>query len=423
MFHGWKYLSEADRQTILKGTRDGRAYGGPYHLELDWVDRCNARCFFCNSESIHNGESVPWDRAAQIIEEAHAEGLRSLRLSGGGEPLLHPNLPDLLDLLADRGLVLDNLNTNGTLLTDRVIEKLMGVRVNEVRLSLNFADADSYAKGMGLPAKFFDRVCEMAANLHAARRAAGNLSEFQVQFFVYKPSMHQIGQMYELGRRLGADKIVFRELWDIAPELYCTQKDVPAILDQMRAIIREDWRDGRVVSQLDSLGLSAKVAEIYTELREEFGEPPVVQNAPTDFSNRYCHVGYYTMTVTGAQSVYPCCFLLAEEKLPPLDTLKGKSVREVWYGERYRRFRQEMRDYQLLQRPVPFFNRRVKTLSPMCASHEKCPMTRGMCDEAFYEAAEAALGGERKRPGVQLWRLVNRAGRLLERKLPGKGRG
>lgn len=94
---------------MLNGIADGCMYGGPYHIELDWVDSCNASCFFCNSKHLHDHARLSWDKVTTILDEAYSLGLRCLRLSGGGEPLLHPHLQDLLSWLTGSGLVLDNL--------------------------------------------------------------------------------------------------------------------------------------------------------------------------------------------------------------------------------------------------------------------------------------------------------------------------
>jgi hypothetical protein len=76
-----------------------------------------------------------------------------------------------------------------------------------------------------------------------------------------------------------------------------------------------------------------------------------------------------------------------------------------------------MRDFMLLQRPVPLFERRVKRITSFCASHTACPISSSMCDDAFYEEAERRLERLRRRPLTALWRLANRGGRFLERRL------
>lgn len=417
MIHGWQYLTPQDRETILQGILDGQVYGGPYHLELDWVDKCNANCFFCNSEYIHDGESIPWERAIALLEEAVQGGLHSIRLCGGGEPTLHPRFPELLQFLAERRIILDNLTTNGTNLTGRAIEALMGVRVSDMRVSLNFPTAETYAAGMGLPERFFGRVVEMTRALNEARQGNPNFGQLVLQFYVYKPTVNLIRQSYELGRELGADVIVFRELWGIDPALHYAPEDLPTIVAGMREVLREDWREGRVASHLESHGIGPAIGQVYEELRAEFGE---ASPGPQRFFNdaiRYCYIGWYSMTITGSQAVYPCCNLLPLKAIPPLGNLAEQSLAEVWRGPAFAEFRKEMRDYFILQRQVPLFDKRVKRIGRSCATHNECVLTRSLCDEAFYEEADRRLESQRHQPGNELWRFLNRTGRFLERKL------
>ncbi len=424
MFHGWQHLTAQDRENILRGIADGEVHGGPYHLEMDWVDKCNARCFFCNSEHIHHGESIPWDRARRLLDEARAGGLRSVRLSGGGEPTLHPQLPELFEYLGEHGIILDNLNTNGTQLTPRVLEGMACAHVEEVRISLNYCNEGDYERGMGLPGKFFGRAVEMTRALHAMRQGKNNFGQIQLQFFIHRPTARQIAHCYELGRELGADKIIFRELWGVAAEEFYQPQDLPEMEAQLREVLAADRNEGRVICQLESHGLGERVARLQQEQRA--GEKvaamagavvPDGVGPPPDERMRYCYIGWYSMTVMGNQSVYPCCFLISEKTLPPLDSLKEKSLSEVWRGEAYRRFRKEMRDYYLLQRPVPLFGQRVKRIAPQCASHSACPITRGMSDDEFYVTADEKLDKIRRQPLTQLWRQANRAGRFIQRKL------
>lgn len=417
MYHGWQHLTPEDRETILRGIVDGTVYGGPYHLEFDWVDSCNARCFFCNSDHIHDGQSIPWPRAERFLEEAADDGLRSIRLSGGGEPTLHPNFPDLLDLLARRAVALDNLNTNGTMLTGRVLEALRGVRLGELRISLNYSDPESYAAGMGLPPRFFARTVGMIRDLDRLRREAPAFGQLIIQFFVTRATASSLRQCYELGRELGADIIVFRELWGVGPEHLFTPADVPGIVAQMRELMREDWAAGTVVSHLESHGVGDLIAAMRAGLAAELGALSPRPAEVIDYPSRYCYIGWYSMTVLGSQAVHPCCYLLPEQRIPPLGNLAGASLRELWRGPAYAQFRRELRNYFLLQRPVPFFARRAQRITRTCATHTDCPITRSMCDDAFYAEAERRLAGVRARPRIQLWRLLSRAGRLFERKV------
>jgi len=114
---GWKYLTEDDKNTILRGIRDGVAYGGPYHVEIHPADRCNIDCFFCSTAALRGTDEVPLTRLEEMIAELKACGTRAIRLSGGGEPLFHRKAKDFLRTIAASGIPIENLTTNAVLLS------------------------------------------------------------------------------------------------------------------------------------------------------------------------------------------------------------------------------------------------------------------------------------------------------------------
>jgi len=414
MFHGWNHLRPEDRDAILRGIEDGGVHGGPYHLELDWVDKCNARCFFCNSEFLHNGKSIAWPRAEQILAEARDNGLRSMRLAGGGEPSLHPHFADLLRFMADNGIVLDNLTTNGTQLTASVLEQLTRVPIRDVKISLNYATPETYAEGMGLPAKFFDRVLGMVRELNTVRPRNPNFQRLHIQFMVHRPTVDHIERMYALGRELQADLITFCELYGIAPERNYTAEDVPAITEQFRRVIREDWAEGRVENHVYSRGVKEAIARVYDELEQEIGTPRPGTAMPTiDESNRYCYIAWYSLTLNGTHSVYPCCYLMAKDTQKPIENLMEKSLMDVWRGEQMARFRAEMRRYFILG-DKPAYGPGPELTDGSCWSHTLCPMTTWMCDDAFYEEAERRLIRVRNQPANLATRAAHGAVRTAK---------
>src|SRR3954471_13398141 len=81
---GWKYLTAEDKANIVRGIRDGVAYGGPYHVEIHPADRCNIECFFCSTAALGGADELPLSRLEELIGELKTAGTRSIRLAGGG---------------------------------------------------------------------------------------------------------------------------------------------------------------------------------------------------------------------------------------------------------------------------------------------------------------------------------------------------
>ena len=81
--HGWGEISADDKRAVIDAIVSGSAPKGPLHLELDISDRCNVDCYFCNAMDVRTKENVPYERVTQILDEAVATGLRSVRFAGG----------------------------------------------------------------------------------------------------------------------------------------------------------------------------------------------------------------------------------------------------------------------------------------------------------------------------------------------------
>src|SRR5437868_7046129 len=153
---GWKYLTESDKDAILRGVRDGVAYGGPYHVEILPADRCNIDCFFCSTATLRGTDEVSLTRLEELIGELKQAGTRSIRLSGGGEPLFHRKAKDFLRTIAASGIPIENLTTNAVLLGEDISEILLTPGAcDQITVSLNTGDPRTYATLMQTTERIF----------------------------------------------------------------------------------------------------------------------------------------------------------------------------------------------------------------------------------------------------------------------------
>jgi 7-carboxy-7-deazaguanine synthase len=106
---------------------------------------CHIRCVWCDSEhSFSGGETMTVER---VVERVRAEGFATVLVTGG-EPLLQPDVRDLMAaLLADGRRVL--LETSGTLGHDKLLP------LGEVPAGVHRI-VDVKAPGSGIPADLID---------------------------------------------------------------------------------------------------------------------------------------------------------------------------------------------------------------------------------------------------------------------------
>src|SRR5881275_1705721 len=138
--HGWSHVDAARKREMIDAIVSGKATRGPLHAELDLTDRCNVDCYFCNQMDVRTKEQIPYERIVQILDETAGNGLRSVRLAGGGDPLFHREIEQVIDAIHQRKLVIDNITTNGLGLTPAVARRLVEGGTREVLFSLNAAD-------------------------------------------------------------------------------------------------------------------------------------------------------------------------------------------------------------------------------------------------------------------------------------------
>lgn len=92
---------------------------------LELTQKCNLRCLHCYAEAgpeISSKDSIPLERWREIIQEASEMGFSGIQFTGG-EPLLYPQLIDLLRTACMLNYELIEVYTNLTLLSDELIDE------------------------------------------------------------------------------------------------------------------------------------------------------------------------------------------------------------------------------------------------------------------------------------------------------------
>jgi len=119
------------------------------YLRISITDRCNLRCAYCLP-----ARGVQWQARSDLLsiaefvrvaEAATALGIRRIRLTGG-EPLVRPDVVDLVGALARLPNIEEiSLTTNGMLL-ERLAGPLAEAGLRRVNVSLDTLDADKFRR-------------------------------------------------------------------------------------------------------------------------------------------------------------------------------------------------------------------------------------------------------------------------------------
>src|SRR6266849_10473718 len=139
---GWKSFSRRMRELrmIARGALSARH---PIMAHIIPIRRCNLACAYCNEYDDYS-KPVPTEVMVERINRLADLGTSILTLSGG-EPLLHPDLDEIIAAMRRRG-VLACMITNGYLLVPERIRRLNRAGLDHLQISIDNVNPDDVSK-------------------------------------------------------------------------------------------------------------------------------------------------------------------------------------------------------------------------------------------------------------------------------------
>lgn len=183
-----------NKRAILdaRARRATRVASVPYYYHVHLNQPCNQRCIMCVPSGRHGKALLSFEQFQAFFDQIRpfAEHLTLI----GGEPLLYPWIDEVLELLGREPIAV-SINTNVTMLGDRIANRLLGLHELYLRCSIDAATRSTYRDIRGTDV--FDRVLTNLERFAAAAR--------------HHPRMHII-LIYVVMRRNLADVLPFVEL-------------------------------------------------------------------------------------------------------------------------------------------------------------------------------------------------------------------
>ena len=227
-------------------------------LRISVTDRCNFRCRYCMPRERFGEEHtflprrayLSFDEIEKVVLACKPLGLEKVRITGG-EPLLRPDLPDLVSKLSAAG-VETALTTNASLLSDQA-ERLAEAGLDRVTVSLDALDPKIHAQmtDSNIP------VEAVLDGIEAAVRAG--LSPVKVNCVVQRGVNE--GEISPLVRKFRGTGVTVR------------------FIEYMDVGRTNGWQLGQVVP----------TADVIAYLKEEFELEPVDSQRPSDVARRWAH--------------------------------------------------------------------------------------------------------------------------------------
>jgi MoaA/NifB/PqqE/SkfB family radical SAM enzyme len=305
----------------------------PVCLYLETTNRCNLSCTTCprTFADLEPPADMSWEMFTRIVDQLPR--IERVVLHGVGEPMLVAELPRMIRYLKARGTYV-LFNTNGTLLTAKKGRELIDAGLDELRVSLDAADAGSFKDVRGRD--YFDRIVR---NVHAftslQAKTGAALPRVSLWLTGLKETVDQLEAFVQLAHDIGVGEVYLQRLvYFAAGQGHATPDQ--ALFESLTQAESEKIAAAETTARRLGVTFNASGA---TEPRTSLAQR--TQDQPWSL----CQRPWTLMYVTAHGRAIPCCiapFSLRGYENFTLGDATQESLRAIWNGERYREFRRRL---------------------------------------------------------------------------------
>ena len=318
----------ADLETFRHAVQSRQAYK-PLYAKIKLIFGCNLKCEMCNHWRSSRELPLSTARFQEIIDELAALGCRKIHLSGG-EALLRPQVPQLVERAAGHGIRV-TLTTNGMLVDKPLAKALVRAGLRGVNISVDSPVRKIHDQIRGV-AGSWKNACQ-AVRLFRRYAHKGKLN-IRINTVISRSNYLGLQGLPELAMNLGADALNF-----IAVDDHCGEH----LSLSRRHILQYNAQVAPTLSEKAlGLGLIQLLRQAYPfgYTLQEIKQAKHGEYAFGWYGRHPCFAPWTHTLIDFNGLVYTCC--MTHEQTPPLGDLKQNSFSEIWRGAAYDRVREKM---------------------------------------------------------------------------------
>jgi radical SAM protein with 4Fe4S-binding SPASM domain len=332
-----KAKSSVDPRRYFEGvsTDSDRPEHDPVCLYLETTNRCNLLCTTCprTYEELEPPADMSWQLFCSIIDQI--PNLARAVLHGVGEPMLVKNLPRMVRYLKDRGTYV-LFNTNGTVLNEKNGRALIKAELDELRVSFDAANAESYKAIRGK--NYFNRILRNVRAFRDLQEREGH-SKPRVSAWLtgLRETVEQLPEFVRVAAEAGVREVYLQRLVFFAENAIGKARADQALYEQLS---REE------ASHIDHATAIAASLGITFSASGAASEPGMsLRRSDNGSPWSLCRRPWTVMYITANGRALPCCIAPFSQRGYENYTLGDatqQSLREIWQGPAYQAFRRAL---------------------------------------------------------------------------------
>jgi MoaA/NifB/PqqE/SkfB family radical SAM enzyme len=317
------------KRDVLTAIATGSPPAGPRTVHIDVTNACNAACITCWDHSPLLAEARPaaWKKRrfelaafTALVDDLAALGtVRNIILSGMGDPLVHPDIHEMIDRVKAHGWHL-------TVMTNLIaadIERLARARVDQFLVGVHGATPRAYAAfHPGWDEREFFTLC---AHLRRLATTPAKVRHVQV---INRDTAHEVVDMVRFGAQFRAERVNFK-LASLAGGTEACR-----ITDEQRA-----WLRDHAIPEARELAARLGVATNLDLFAQQVGAGlDGDASATVPIAEIGCFMGHVYTRITASLDVLYCCNTEVR-----VGSLAEASFSELWRGGAWQQLRDRLR--------------------------------------------------------------------------------
>jgi MoaA/NifB/PqqE/SkfB family radical SAM enzyme len=319
----------------VKATEGAIAESDPVCLYLETTNRCNLLCTTCprTYETLEPPADMSWALFTRIVDQL--PNIARVVLHGVGEPMMVKELPRMIRYLKDRSVYV-LFNTNGTLLNAKKGRELVDTGLDELRVSLDAADAQSFVKVRGKD--FFNRIVRNVRGFTDMQAREG-LEHPSVSLWLtgLKETVAQLPAFVRVAHEIGVKEVYLQRLVFFDSDAIGLARPDQALFERLTLEEAGHLEEAERLAKSFGIRFSASGAtEPGASLKRSTEESPW----------SLCRRPWTVMYFTANGRALPCCIAPFSQQGYENYTLGNatqQTLQEIWNGPAYRRFREALR--------------------------------------------------------------------------------
>jgi radical SAM protein with 4Fe4S-binding SPASM domain len=303
----------------------------PIHLHVEHTTYCNLDCKTCNRlKYLTKPEHLSVERFKRILDQTHP---KKLSLTGIGEPFMHPQVFDFIQIAKEHHCTVD-IVTNGTLLTPECCDKIVKSDLDVIRISLDGASRETYQRIRGAD-RFFEVLDGIRSLVETKKRLNSPKPFVRLTYVMTRDNYHELARTIALGEKLGVDAANFQPL------------DLVGIEERKENLVGnltyEDFsREITHALQISQYHhISTNIQHIHKNLSPYWKKFQFVEPYPS--GTRICIFPWFYSYITIDGDVRPCCYLNYGQEVS-MGNIFESDIQTIWNNKTYQDFRRITRE-------------------------------------------------------------------------------